>query len=41
MSRRYGGIHFEDGDLTGREMGKKIGEQAWERAQKYFKGEAK
>ena len=22
ISRRYGGIHFEDGDLRGREMGR-------------------
>ena len=24
MSRRYGGIHFKDGDLEGRKLGKKI-----------------
>lgn len=36
MSRRYGGIHFEDGDLAGRHMGKKIGEQVWKKSLSYF-----
>lgn len=36
MSRRYGGIHFEKGDLAGRHMGEKVGEQAWRKAQTYF-----
>lgn len=30
-SRIYGGIHFQDGDLRGREMGRAIGEAAVER----------
>lgn len=36
LSRRLGGIHFRDGDLAGREIGRRIGAQAWERARTYF-----
>lgn len=38
ISRRYGGIHFRDGDLQARKMGKKIGKQAWRKAVAYFNG---
>ena len=37
-SRRYGGIHFEQGDLDGRMTGRLAGAQAWEKAQSYIKG---
>ena len=40
ISRRYGGIHFEDGDLGGRVMGRQVGALAWERAQSLFAGVA-
>ncbi|HRI40000.1 MAG TPA: vanadium-dependent haloperoxidase, partial [Nitrospira sp.] len=40
ISRRYGGIHFVDGDLQSRKMGKKIGKQAWQKALTYFHGTA-
>lgn len=40
ISRRYGGIHFVDGDLQSRKMGKKIGKQAWRKALTYFHGTA-
>lgn len=40
ISRRYGGIHFVDGDLQARKMGKKIGKQAWRKALTYFQGTA-
>jgi hypothetical protein len=40
MSRRYGGIHFADGDLIGRAMGRAIGAQAWARAQRHVEGSA-
>jgi hypothetical protein len=40
LSRRYGGIHFEDGDLAGRTLGTAIGNAAWDRAQRYFGGTA-
>lgn len=37
-SRLYGGIHIQDGDLRGRELGRKIGERAFERATQYASG---
>jgi hypothetical protein len=40
MSRRYGGIHFPDADLHGREMGRSIGQNAWVKAQTYIDGSA-
>jgi len=38
LSRRYGGIHFEDGDLHGRVLGKAIGVRVWDKALTYFNG---
>lgn len=38
FSRRYGGIHFQDGDLRGREMGRQIGQQAFAHAQALWNG---
>ena len=38
LSRRIGGIHFRDGDLEARKMGRRIGEQAWDKALGYFRG---
>lgn len=38
FSRRYGGIHFQDGDLRGREMGRQIGQQAFAFAQNLWSG---
>jgi len=40
MSRRYGGIHFAQGDLTGRALGRQIGAMVWARAKTYFDGSA-
>jgi hypothetical protein len=40
MSRRCGGIHFEQGDLNGRTLGAQVGSQAWAKAQTYFNGTA-
>ncbi|HVR71569.1 MAG TPA: vanadium-dependent haloperoxidase [Vicinamibacteria bacterium] len=40
LSRRYGGIHFESGDLEGRALGRNVGVRAWEKAQSYFDGSA-
>jgi hypothetical protein len=40
ISRRYGGIHFEDGDLEGRKAGALTGAQAWAKAVTYFDGTA-
>jgi hypothetical protein len=39
-SRRYGGIHFEDGDLDGRSLGRRVGATAWSKARDYFDGTA-
>jgi hypothetical protein len=35
-SRVYGGIHFWTGDRYGREMGEKVAQKAWRKAQVYF-----
>jgi hypothetical protein len=40
MSRRYGGIHFKDGDLAGRRIGRQCGALAWAMAESYFNGTA-
>jgi hypothetical protein len=39
ISRRYGGIHFEAGDLSGRATGRLIAAQAWRKARAYIGGE--
>ena len=41
VSRRYGGIHFETGDLEARALGRTIGEAVWNRAASYFDGTAR
>jgi len=38
MSRLYGGIHFTEGDLNGRELGRKVGDAVFDRAQFYING---
>lgn len=38
MSRRYGGIHFADGDLVGRSMGRAIATKVWNKTQTYITG---
>jgi hypothetical protein len=40
FSRRYGGIHFEQGDLDGRAAGRSVAQEAWSKAQSYFSGGA-
>jgi hypothetical protein len=40
LSRRYGGIHFESGDLQAQILGRRIGAETWIRAQAYFNGTA-
>ena len=39
MSRRWGGIHFIEGDVQSRALGRKVGAQAWVKAQQYFAGD--
>jgi hypothetical protein len=36
LSRRYGGIHFEFGDLAGRDLGRKVGDAVWDIGQKFI-----
>ncbi|HEV8318702.1 MAG TPA: hypothetical protein VGQ10_14905 [Vicinamibacterales bacterium] len=38
LSRRYGGIHFRDGDLEGRALGRRVATMVWEKAQRLFAG---
>jgi hypothetical protein len=38
LSRRYGGIHFQQGDLDGRALGQQVATQAWSKAQRYITG---
>lgn len=38
LSRRYGGLHFEDGDLAGRAAGHRVAAQVWAKAQQYIQG---
>jgi Domain of unknown function (DUF6851)/VCPO second helical-bundle domain len=35
LSRRYGGIHFRQGDLIGRAIGRAVGARAWELTTRY------
>ena len=38
ISRRYGGIHFEQGDLDARATGREAARIAWAKALTYFRG---
>ncbi|MEM7758332.1 MAG: vanadium-dependent haloperoxidase [Cyanobacteria bacterium P01_A01_bin.40] len=38
LSRIYGGIHFEDGDVNGGTLGQQIGQEVWSNAQFYIQG---
>lgn len=38
MSRRYGGIHFEQGDLDARATGRIAARMAWRKAREYWEG---
>jgi len=40
VSRRYGGIHFLEGDVQSREIGRALGAQVWVKVQGYFNGMA-
>ena len=40
MSRRYGGIHFREADLSGRLLGRIVASAAWQKAKGYFDGSA-
>jgi hypothetical protein len=38
MSRRYAGLHFEDADLEGRALGRRVAALSWNKAQEYLSG---
>lgn len=38
LSRRYGGIHFENADLAGRALGRQVAAAVWARSLRYFSG---
>jgi hypothetical protein len=40
MSRRFGGIHFQTGDMDGRALGKVVGYDDWNKAQAFINGTA-
>jgi hypothetical protein len=40
ISRKYGGIHFNDGDYEARQAGEHVGLQVWSKAKTYFNGKA-
>jgi uncharacterized protein DUF6851/vanadium-dependent haloperoxidase-like protein len=40
MSRRWGGIHFQTGDMDGRALGKVVGNDDWNKAQTFINGTA-
>jgi len=39
LSRRFGGIHFEQGDLVSRTIGQQVGRAAWLKAYTLFRGD--
>ena len=41
LSRRFGGIHFESGDLQGRALGRHVGRQVWLKAMRFVNGTAR
>jgi hypothetical protein len=36
ISRRYGGIHFSDGDLNARKVGRALAQKAWKKTLRHF-----
>jgi hypothetical protein len=38
MSRRYAGLHFEDADIEGRALGRRVAALSWNKAQEYISG---
>jgi len=41
MSRRYGGIHFEEDDLAGRALGRLVADEVWRKAATFIDGTAR
>ncbi|MEO1181989.1 MAG: PEP-CTERM sorting domain-containing protein, partial [Cyanobacteria bacterium J06636_28] len=40
ISRIYGGIHFDDGDLNGRTLGRQVGNKVFARSQLLLQGQS-
>jgi hypothetical protein len=38
MSQQYGGIHFEDDDVEGQSLGRRVGALSWNKAQALISG---
>jgi hypothetical protein len=38
MSRRYAGLHFEDADIEGRALGRRVAALSWTKAEEYVSG---
>ena len=38
FSRRLGGIHFREGDLTGRKIGRRVADADWKYSQHFWDG---
>lgn len=38
LSRRFGGIHFESGDLAARAVGTQVGRQVWQKVEQLLGG---
>lgn len=38
LSRIYGGIHFDDGDINGRALGRAVGNEVWDQVQTFANG---
>lgn len=38
FSRQYGGIHFNDGDMVSRKLGRQVGAAVWDKAMEYIHG---
>jgi hypothetical protein len=41
LSRRYGGIHFESGDLAGRTLGRRVARLVWAKSRQLFDGDSR
>jgi hypothetical protein len=40
MSRVYGGIHFDNANTAGKDLGRKVGALVFDKAQRYWTGQA-
>jgi hypothetical protein len=40
QSRVYGGIHFDNANVAGKDLGRKVGALVFDKAQRYWMGQA-